>query len=511
MSSQLLEKIPTIPLFGGLDSTEVHKLIMDCEIRDYEADEQIYKKGDYADFCSILLSGTARVELPAKGTEEKLTFPINQGQIFGEISALCGSPRTADIVAATTCTIINLDNKKLFVLFDKFPSVEKFLNDVYRSNALENQLHTVPIFTALSNDLIKGLCEKVSLKTYKANEIIFNQGDDANDFNIVRYGFLKVSIESDGKEKVLAYLKNGQFFGEMALLKEGEKRTATITATSRVELIQISRESFDELVKIYPKIKFQLERVIEQRKERTARVNSDATFEKNLSSVIDLGVIQTKALLLIDQTKCVQCDNCVKACAAMHNGHSRLTRHGTELNNFLQLPTSCRHCEDPTCMMKCPTGAITRGADGEIYHKDHCIGCGSCAKLCPYGNITIVDFASQKSSLTSRMLDFVKGLLHLKGSSSEENSSATGSSLGRFMFPGDRDMVERGDSEKLPGDRDMVAKATGKAKKRASTRKATKCDMCREYEFMGCVYNCPKGAARRVNPTEFFSEYKTAE
>ncbi|MBI5184604.1 MAG: 4Fe-4S binding protein [Nitrospinae bacterium] len=59
------------------------------------------------------------------------------------------------------------------------------------------------------------------------------------------------------------------------------------------------------------------------------------------------------------------------------------------MNDFLLLPTSCRHCEDPSCMSRCPTGAISRDFSGEIYHKDFCAGCGNCAKNCPYGNISM--------------------------------------------------------------------------------------------------------------------------
>ncbi|MEE8575043.1 MAG: 4Fe-4S dicluster domain-containing protein, partial [Thermodesulfobacteriota bacterium] len=296
------------------------------------------------------------------------------------------------------------------------------------------------------------------------------------------------------------------------LIKTGEKRMATLSAINRAELIRISKDDFDKLTIDHPTIGANLEKIVERRLEKNVRITSDANLGKTLESLIDHGVIQSKAVLILDVTKCVQCDNCVNACASLHNGISRLVRKGTKFNNILLLPTSCRHCDDPACMSKCPTGAITRDADGEIYHKDFCIGCGSCAKLCPFGNISVTTIEQGPSE------GFLARLFgSFKSSDSDNSAEEAGSVPGRFYFPGDRDQVIRSAAERLAGDRDMMGEPTPeeaggkgkKSKKKKTKRMAVKCDMCRDYEYMGCVYNCPRGAARRVNPTEFFSELTT--
>jgi len=54
----------------------------------------------------------------------------------------------------------------------------------------------------------------------------------------------------------------------------------------------------------------------------------------------------------------------------------------------LLLPSSCQHCKNPACMIDCPTGAISRDANGEVHIREElCTGCGSCAKACPWDNI----------------------------------------------------------------------------------------------------------------------------
>src|SRR4029078_13675831 len=104
-----------------------------------------------------------------------------------------------------------------------------------------------------------------------------------------------------------------------------------------------------------------------------------------------------RSLLVIDLETCVRCGHCAWACADLY-GESRLVRRGDKMvarvdekksaPRSLLLPNSCQHCENPSCMIDCPTGAIGRDPDGEVFIREAlCTGCGNCAKACPWENI----------------------------------------------------------------------------------------------------------------------------
>jgi tetrathionate reductase subunit B len=101
--------------------------------------------------------------------------------------------------------------------------------------------------------------------------------------------------------------------------------------------------------------------------------------------------------MLIDVTKCNDCDACVTACREENGwqGHNRpatdaqwirkVKLKDTETGYVQTLPLMCQHCEHPPCVDVCPTGASFKRADGIVLVDKHiCIGCRYCMMACPY-------------------------------------------------------------------------------------------------------------------------------
>ena len=366
---------------------------------------------------------------------------LGPGDLFGEMTCMSFYPRSATARALTDCTVLEMLRNVLDIL-QKNKTFRAQLEQTYRQRALDTHLRGVPVFAELTQDFLDDLRGKVELRRYLPDQVICNQGDPADSFYLVRIGFVKVAETYPGGELVLGYLSRGDYFGEIGLLGGGV-RTAKCTALDHVEVVRIGGDDFSRMMKQFPQVRANLERVAGER-QRQNREHFAVTRSVSLDDFLAKGLMEAQSLLVLDLERCTRCDACVRACADAHDGITRLVREGLRFDKYL-VATSCRQCRDPLCMVGCPVGSIRRRNSLEIIIEDWCIGCGLCARNCPYGNINLHPF-----------------------------------------------QVKVEDPE-VPGRQTAIIK-----------QKATSCDLCREHEEPRCVYACPHDAAHRVEPRKFF-------
>ncbi|MFO7661568.1 MAG: 4Fe-4S dicluster domain-containing protein [Chloroflexota bacterium] len=96
--------------------------------------------------------------------------------------------------------------------------------------------------------------------------------------------------------------------------------------------------------------------------------------------------------MVIDESKCVGCDGCLRACHAYNDtppeiAWSRVENAGVKEDGTpAYRPVPCMHCQDAPCVEICPVGASYRRDDGIIMMDyERCIGCRYCQLACPYG------------------------------------------------------------------------------------------------------------------------------
>jgi ATP-binding cassette subfamily B protein len=88
---------------------------------------------------------------------------------------------------------------------------------------------------------------------FDKDAVVFGEGDPGDRFYLIVRGVVEVSRMGEAGERVVAYLEDGDFFGEMALL-EGTPRNATVTAVTPTTTLSIDREQFDSMLADVPEI-----------------------------------------------------------------------------------------------------------------------------------------------------------------------------------------------------------------------------------------------------------------
>jgi CRP-like cAMP-binding protein len=123
------------------------------------------------------------------------------------------------------------------------------------------QLKRIPLFQDVPDDDLRVVTTFATSEEVPEGKVIVKEGSFANQFMAIEEG--NAEVTKDG-EKV-GELTTGDIFGEIGLLDK-ERRTATVTATSRVKLIKIERWELQRLKKTLPDVFERIRQVAEQRR-----------------------------------------------------------------------------------------------------------------------------------------------------------------------------------------------------------------------------------------------------
>ncbi len=116
-------------------------------------------------------------------------------------------------------------------------------------------LSRVRLFRGLDGATIDRLERGLRSRRFRRGEVVFHQGDPGDALFIVVTGAIKISLPSEaGEEAIIATVRAGDFFGELALL-DGAPRSDSATALEPTETLVLPRDRFRELVASEPAIR----------------------------------------------------------------------------------------------------------------------------------------------------------------------------------------------------------------------------------------------------------------
>lgn len=115
-------------------------------------------------------------------------------------------------------------------------------------------LRRCALFAHVDDEGLGSLAELTRRRRFRRNEVIFHQDDVGDSLHIVVEGAVKILLPSaEGEEAIIASLRRGDFFGELALL-DGAPRSTTATALENTETLVITRDQFQKLLADDPRI-----------------------------------------------------------------------------------------------------------------------------------------------------------------------------------------------------------------------------------------------------------------
>ena len=126
-------------------------------------------------------------------------------------------------------------------------------------------LGRAPLFRNLSRAELVELAMATEDLEVEAGKVLAREGDIGQEFFVIVDG--EVTVTKDGQE--INRLGPDDFFGEIALIWDSPRRTATVTAATPVRFFVLTRQAFRSLVDRHPDIEAKVLEAVEERVRTT--------------------------------------------------------------------------------------------------------------------------------------------------------------------------------------------------------------------------------------------------
>jgi len=140
----------------------------------------------------------------------------------------------------------------------------------------------IPLFRDIPPAEMAQIVSSLPMATYEAGAYLFRDGDPGENLYVVREGQLEVVLAAESSdEMLLKVVGSGEYVGEMGLILEDGKRTATVRAQTKARTWVMSRARFNEMLLRWPIIAYAMVSILSERLDATNNANFRDLTQKN--------------------------------------------------------------------------------------------------------------------------------------------------------------------------------------------------------------------------------------
>ena len=218
-------------LFKDMTSNQKGLIIDNMYKKECNKGDIIINEGEIGKHFYVIRQGKFEINTKKDG----LVMIGCPGECFGELALLYNAPRAA--------TVKCVSNGVLWVL--KRSDLRRIQYENTKKDIKENInfLKNISLFNKLSNNEFIQLNDALETIYFESNDTIIKEGDIGDRFYIIKNGEASIIKNNNNIGK----LRNGDYFGERALIKN-DKRAATIIANTKLTCLTLSRNQFNTLL-----------------------------------------------------------------------------------------------------------------------------------------------------------------------------------------------------------------------------------------------------------------------
>lgn len=249
-----------IPLFSIYNSVQLSELMQAAELISIKAGEILFEQGDEGKSFYVVYSGKIRILQINEFNRETNLGVRTRGDHFGETALITGKARNASARAAEDSVLIRINTESFNKYLFTKPELREYFDKFIKSTSINQFLKSCTDLSQLTPKELQELVRKLNSEYYKEGDVVFRQGAEPDKFYLIENGKVKVVRWEENKQETINFLREGDFFGEKAIVEE-TGRSADIVCLTDCHLFSLNKKDFENLIEKSPKIK----KIIEDR------------------------------------------------------------------------------------------------------------------------------------------------------------------------------------------------------------------------------------------------------
>mmetsp|Transcript_61346 Transcript_61346/g.146123 ORF Transcript_61346/g.146123 Transcript_61346/m.146123 type:complete len:408 (+) Transcript_61346:94-1317(+) len=226
-------------MFQSLEPADMNTITNALVEKTFAAGEKVITEGENGNYLFVIESGSLDCIKVIDG-QEKVVKTCDPGDVFGELALLYNCPRAASVIAKDNCVCWQLD-RETFNHIVKDAAVK-------RREKYDNFLKSVTLLSSMGAYERSQIADALKSETYSKGDVIVNQDEPGDKFYIVEDGEMIANKTVDGSAiKVMDY-KAGDYFGELALLKNQPRAASIIVTSDTAKVLSLGRQSFTKML-----------------------------------------------------------------------------------------------------------------------------------------------------------------------------------------------------------------------------------------------------------------------
>jgi CRP-like cAMP-binding protein len=142
--------------FSRLSPEQRQAFVADATVRDVPAGTRVVEHGETASAAYFVLDGSAAAGIPVEGGGYRGLSTMGAGDFFGEIAALTGSPRTADVVADTDSVLLEVPAASLRATM-VVPEIQRLIFSTLTSRLMRTESADLPRLAGVDQESLRDL------------------------------------------------------------------------------------------------------------------------------------------------------------------------------------------------------------------------------------------------------------------------------------------------------------------------------------------------------------------